>query len=450
MDDKTNLKREISSENPLKIDLGFLENLKTHQYLGPIANKIIKIPSQRIKKRTFDILLSLTSSDADTGLFRQQCFEGIPDELPMLRSLIWKIMLDLLPADINSWEQVLEEKRAKYNKIKGNIIVKLESEKKQHGDEYIESKKNKEKQEETIKSNSENEAGTSNLKKKKQVDHPLSMNSNSVWKSYFEDLELMELIEKDVRRTRTHMHFFFMPANTEQLSTLTNEDISKMADMKRNDPYADNSKIKYETNADVLCRILFIFAKLYPEIKYIQGMNEILATIYYCFSLDKSPIFSSYIEADSFLCFDSLMCKIKDIFIRKKDQTDSGINGRLKKVFMKLKLIDQELYDHFTEEKIEIQYFAFRWYTLFLTQEFELPDVLRLWDSILSTEDLFEFMNFLCLGIIHIKRQDVISKDFSGIMLSLQNLEKISVEKLIEISLEMRKIYYNKKNKNII
>ena len=176
-------------------------------------------------------------------------------------------------------------------------------------------------------------------------------------------------------------------------------------------------------------------------------MNEILATIYYCFSLDRNPIFTSNIEADTFLCFDNLMCKIKDIFIRKKDSTDYGINGRLKKVFLKLKTQDKELYDHFIEEKIEIQYFAFRWYTLFLTQEFELPDILRLWDSILSTEDLFEFMNFLCLAILKIKREDIITKDFSGMMLSLQNLEKICVEKLIDTAMEIRSSYYLKKER---
>lgn len=32
--------------------------------------------------------------------------------------------------------------------------------------------------------------------------------------------------------------------------------------------------------------ILLLFAKLNPEIRYVQGMNEILAPIYYVFSTD--------------------------------------------------------------------------------------------------------------------------------------------------------------------
>jgi hypothetical protein len=36
-----------------------------------------------------------------------------------------------------------------------------------------------------------------------------------------------------------------------------------------------------EKHADVIARILFIYAKLNPGVKYVQGMNEVLAPIYY-------------------------------------------------------------------------------------------------------------------------------------------------------------------------
>jgi len=37
-----------------------------------------------------------------------------------------------------------------------------------------------------------------------------------------------------------------------------------------------------EKHFDVLARILFIYARLNPGIGYVQGMNEVLAPIYYC------------------------------------------------------------------------------------------------------------------------------------------------------------------------
>jgi len=34
---------------------------------------------------------------------------------------------------------------------------------------------------------------------------------------------------------------------------------------------------------EILSRILFIYAKLNPGVKYVQGMNEVLAPLYYVF-----------------------------------------------------------------------------------------------------------------------------------------------------------------------
>ena len=40
------------------------------------------------------------------------------------------------------------------------------------------------------------------------------------------------------------------------------------------------------TKQEALKRILFIFAKLNPGIRYVQGMNEVLAPLYYVFKTD--------------------------------------------------------------------------------------------------------------------------------------------------------------------
>ena len=187
-----------------------------------------------------------------------------------------------------------------------------------------------------------------------------------------------------------------------------------------------------------MCRILFLYAKKYPEVRYVQGMNEILAPIYYCFSNDQNPYFYLHLEEDSFICFEKIMNEIQDIFIRNKDNTDSGIHTRIKELNRLLKLVDKQIYDHFLEHNVEIQYFAFRWYTLFLTQEFEMPDILRLWDSIFGSDEKFEFLNMLCLAIIKCKKTDIIQSDFAGIMLAMQSLDKLDIEKLIKVADNIR------------
>ena len=85
-------------------------------------------------------------------------------------------------------------------------------------------------------------------------------------------------------------------------------------DTKRGDLKPADVANYLETYADVLHRILFIYAKLNPGIKYVQGMNEVLAVIYYCFleqdrreSDGGAFIPRKYAESDAFFAFSNIM-----------------------------------------------------------------------------------------------------------------------------------------------
>jgi TBC1 domain family member 13 len=41
------------------------------------------------------------------------------------------------------------------------------------------------------------------------MDHPLSTNYESKWHKFFQDQDLWDEIEKDVKRTRTDLSFFY-------------------------------------------------------------------------------------------------------------------------------------------------------------------------------------------------------------------------------------------------
>lgn len=57
----------------------------------------------------------------------------------------------------------------------------------------------------------------------------------------------------------------------------------RQAECKKAELSIEDRNNYIETHADVLARILFIYAKLNPGIRYVQGMNEILAVLYFCF-----------------------------------------------------------------------------------------------------------------------------------------------------------------------
>ena len=56
-----------------------------------------------------------------------------------------------------------------------------------------------------------------------------------------------------------------------------------------------------------------------------------------------------------------------------------------------------------------------------LSQEFPLPEVLRIWDSLLADETRSRFLIDVCLAMILLIRQDILSNEFPENMKLLQN-----------------------------
>src|SRR4051812_21811478 len=86
-----------------------------------------------------------------------------------------------------------------------------------------------------------------------------------------------------------------------------------------------------EAHWEVVERILFLYYKLNPGVKYVQvcstilcvcfttvtyqGMNEILGPLYYVLASDSDIEWAAYAEADTFYCFQNLISEVKDHFI---------------------------------------------------------------------------------------------------------------------------------------
>lgn len=163
---------------------------------------------------------------------------------------------------------------------------------------------------------------------------------------------------------------------------------------------ADEQVMDYHWEA--IERILFIYAKLNPGVGYVQGMNEILAPIYYVFAAKAAEDdleAQAYAEADSFFVFTTLMADVRDHFVRSLDQDAStGINATMWRMSQRLAWFDRPLFRDLSKKDIKEQYYAFRWITVLCSQEWDLPDVIRLWDSILADrgmqedEGRFEFL----------------------------------------------------------
>ena len=95
------------------------------------------------------------------------------------------------------------------------------------------------------------------------------------------------------------------------------------------------------------------------------------------------------------------MVHIRDNFMKIYDHSEFGILVRMQRFLMLLKKTDDEIYYTFEKQKLKPEFYAFRWLTLLLSQEFRLPDVLRLWDSLFADQERnFEFLLYICSAMI--------------------------------------------------
>lgn len=79
-------------------------------------------------------------------------------------------------------------------------------------------------------------------------------------------------------------------------------------------------------------RALFIHAKLNPGLNYVQGMNELIAPLYYVFASDGAVRGdAAHAEADAFFCLMKLMnaTESRDLYCKQLDQSDTGVQQTL-------------------------------------------------------------------------------------------------------------------------
>jgi len=302
-----------------------------------------------------------------------------------LRAALWKLLLGYLPADVFQWDDALAQSRRAYAGFVQELLEQLDKERC------------------VLKESS----------KQTELDF------------------VLDEINKDIFRTRTELDFFARhiagigadtaPAVNPNASS-SQDGLPEMVDVAC-------PRLHY----DALARVLLLFAKLNPGIRYVQGMNELCAPIYFLFAQDRVDG-GANVEADAFFCFSLLMANMRDAFMQNLDSTESGLLGLLDQFGELLREKDLEISKHFEALNLNPFFFATRWLTLLLAQELEMPDVLRLWDSLLADMGAAPrrpLLHYVCVAMVISIRDALLAGDFTDCMRLLQHLPPLLVDDLL-------------------
>ena len=275
----------------------------------------------------------------------------------------------------------------------------------------------------------------------KHDDHPLNSANDSWWAAYHKDTEVLEQIDKDIKRTQCDIAWFQMEvaARSDSPLTCTYPDISAHSShygsipTRRNlftrlsglnssfdspqrstasesrrstsskgqapsSPNSSSSSLPTDKHWEALERILFIFTRSNPNVGYSQGMNEAVAVFYYVMCHDEDSKEASHAEADAYHLFNLLLHAIQPVYERRhlsqpaegnRSRTTSqadmtGIQLTLAHFMERLNVHDPGIVDVLEKQDIEPTFFAFRWFMCLAPAGMTLPDIITLWDSVFA------------------------------------------------------------------
>ncbi|KAH9761817.1 Rab-GAP TBC domain-containing protein [Citrus sinensis] len=233
-----------------------------------------------------DLEYELSQKEINLEKLQRIADTGLPDG-GGLRATAWKqLLLGYLPSCRDLWEKELTENRQKYLKLKEELLLRpsLSCTNQIFISRQSEITRIKDEVSNYNDQNADNDVdGPLRRQEISQEDHPLSSGKASVWHQYFQE---------------------------------------------------------------AMRNILLLFAKLNPVIRYVQGMNEVLAPMYYVFSTDPDEQNAENAEADSFSCFVRLLSDSVDHFCQQLDNSSGGILSTLSHLAELLKANDEELWRH--------------------------------------------------------------------------------------------------------
>lgn len=238
--------------------------------------------------------------------------------------------------------------------------------------------------------------------------------------------------------------------DTDGLTIMTGKDVHRVdVDIPRTMPslhffgcedteIVDGTPVSFSPTQQSLRRILHTLARVNKGFGYVQGMNELVGHLLFTFADGKASQVTLEVEADTFFCFQSMLSILGDNFCRSLDfDRETGVTSTMRTFDRLFEFCDPELWEHVTGTmQVRPEFYAFRWLTLLFTQEFLVPDVLRIWDYLLSYGPKMSAALFFCAiaMLIHQRSELLAMNSMSQSLPFLQNFPPVDIDELLELT----------------
>lgn len=240
------------------------------------------------------------------------------------------------------------------------------------------------------------------------LSNPLSLDENSPWVQYHKVRSILAC---------HHLATPPTPDVTRSLRLATYQDMELIeeinTDVQRLYPDGCGTFFEDEGIRRMTVNGLFVWCRMHEDVSYRQGMHELMAPIIFCLEGEKlaatapagapagaqevsALLSAAEVEADAFLVFEAVMRDMKQFFLTHaparivagdevEDDEVSPALSLVRRVQSKLlPRVDAEVGDAMASMDVQPQVYGLRWVRLLFGREFEIEDVLVLWDGLFA------------------------------------------------------------------
>ena len=223
--------------------------------------------------------------------------------------------------------------------------------------------------------------------------------------------KLMHVIHGDITRSGRYLQFFPESDNSFSFTASTNTKLLN----------------QYNEHIRRIERILYIFCSSLFSFDYMQGFNELIMPLYYVMNAAKDLFQNSHdiVEAITYFAFQQLIISSSLLEFYTSAQKPRNIMLKLNEYQAILDRHLPTMSKAISQLHIMPIEYCYRWFSLLFSQEFELPSLLVIWDSLFAHSPNFvDFSYYIAVSHMEMIKEKIIPSNACATLAILQNFDE--------------------------